>query len=127
MKPGFIDHLVFRVQDLALTGRFYTSLLGSPDYATEDTLMYITGQTRLFFTPAGQQQEVPYAKERHGLNHLAFGVRTLEELKAVEIQLNSAGIQHSGIQIDRYGLVEFIWLDDPDGFRLEFYLRPAEA
>jgi len=35
--------------------------------------------------------------------------------------LTSNQIAHSGI--DRYGLKEFLWLDDPDGMRIEFYLR----
>lgn len=26
-------------------------------------------------------------------------------------------------KIDKYGKKEFIWFDDPDGARLEFYLR----
>jgi hypothetical protein len=43
----------------------------------------------------------------------------------IEAQLGSAGISHSGIKIDHYGQKEFIWLDDPDGMRVEFYLRPA--
>jgi glyoxylase I family protein len=52
-------------------------------------------------------------------------VRTLEELKSIRGQLDSAGISHSGIKIDHYGRKEFIWLDDPDGMRIEFYLRPC--
>ena len=27
------------------------------------------------------------------------------------------------MKIDFYGKKEFIWIDDPDGIRLEFYLR----
>ncbi len=37
--------------------------------------------------------------------------------------LTSNQIAHSGIVIDSYGLKEFLWLDDPDGMRIEFYLR----
>lgn len=119
---GFLDHLVFRVRELGRTERFYTALLGEPSYRTDDSVMYLSGETRLFFTLAdGQAQR--HEKENIGLNHLAFGVRTLEELRAMEAQLNAAGIAHSGIGIDRYGQREFIWMDDPDGMRVEFYLR----
>ncbi len=37
--------------------------------------------------------------------------------------LTSNEIAHSEITIDRYGLKAFICLDDPDGMRIEFYLR----
>jgi len=122
--PQFVDHLVFRVTDLNKTERFYTMLLGEPLQRTEDSVMYQAGHTRLFFTHCEQSPRGPYAKEDVGLNHLAFGVRTLEELKVIQTQLERAGIPHSGIKIDRYGKKEFIWLDDPDKMRIEFYLRP---
>ena len=87
--------------------------------------MYQVGRTRVFFTLCDQPQPGPYMKEEVGLNHLAFGVRTLEELQAIQEQLGRAGIPNSGIKKDRYGQKEFIWLDDPDNMRVEFYLRPA--
>ena len=86
--------------------------------------MYEVGATRLFFTPCHQNPPGVYDKEQIGMNHLAFGVRTLEELQEIQTQLTRTGILHSGIAIDRYGGKEFVWLDDPDGIRLEFYLRP---
>lgn len=86
--------------------------------------MYKAGDTRLFFTRSDYRQPGPYEKEKVGLNHLAFGVRTLQELQMIQEQLDSIGISHSGIGQDRYGQKEFIWLDDPDGMRIEFYLRP---
>jgi len=76
-----------------------------------------------FFTLCDRHEEA-YDKESIGLNHFAFGVRTLDELQRIQAQLNSLGISHSGIGVDRYGRKEFIWLDDPDGMRVEFYVRP---
>lgn len=123
--PQFVDHLVFRVADLSMTERFYTVLLGQPPHRTEDSIMYQVGDTRVFFTLYDQHQPATYAKEKVGLNHLAFGVRTLEELQTIQEQLGRAGISNSGIKKDRYGEREFIWLDDPDKMRIEFYLRSA--
>jgi glyoxylase I family protein len=120
----FVDHLVFRVSDLDRTERFYTALLGQAPTRAEDSVMYTAGDTLLFFTRSVEHPREPYEKEKVGLNHLAFGVRTIEELQAVQAKLDSAGISHSGIRVDRYGEKEFIWLDDPDGMRVEFYLRP---
>lgn len=122
--PQFVDHLVFRVTETVRTERFYTALLGPPSHRTEDSVMFQVGETRLFFTRSVQQPSGTYEKESVGLNHLAFGVRTLEELQTIQGQLDRAGIRHSGIKKDRYGQKDFIWLDDPDGMRVEFYLRP---
>ena len=122
--PQFVDHLVFRVAELGRTERFYTALLGQPPHRTEDSVMYQVGDARLFFTRSVQQQPGAYEKEAVGLNHLAFGVRTLEELQMIQGQLDRGGIRHSLIKMDRSGQKEFIWLDDPDGMRIEFYLRP---
>jgi catechol-2,3-dioxygenase len=123
LTPKSIDHLVFRIADLAATERFYTVILGDPTHQTEDSLLYMTGETRLFFTIA-DSAKAPYDKEQTGLNHLAFAIPTLEDLQTIQTQLSTASIPHSGIQIDQYGLKEFIWLDDPNGLRIEFYLRP---
>ena len=120
----FVDHLVFRVSDLDRTERFYTALLGQAPTRAEDSITYAAGETLLFFTRSARHSGEPYEKEKVGLNHLAFGVRNIEELRTIQAQLDSAGISHSGIGIDRYGRKEFIWLDDPDGMRVEFYLRP---
>lgn len=122
--PAFVDHLVLRVAELDRTERFYTSLLGQPTQKSEHSLMYSMGDTRMFFTRSTKSREGPYEKENVGLNHIAFGVRTIKELQAIQAQLDNIGISHSAIGLDRYGLKEFIWLDDPDGIRIEFYLRP---
>lgn len=123
--PEFVDHLVYRVTNLRETERFYTALLGPPSHRISDSIMYQVGYTRIFFTCCVQTDLGSFDKEKVGLNHLAFGVRTLEELQLIQKQLDSAGVSNSGIKVDRYGQREFIWLDDPDKMRIEFYLRPA--
>lgn len=120
--PNFVDHLVFRVADIGRTERFYTALLGPP-LKEEDYVMYMAGDTRLFFARSAESLQEPYDKEKIGLNHIAFGVRTLEELRTIQAQLDVCGISHSGIKLWQEGPTQFIWLDDPDGIRIEFWLR----
>jgi catechol-2,3-dioxygenase len=119
--PSFVDHLVFRVEELGRTERFYNVLLGEPLHRSEEAIVYAVGDTRVFFTRASGAGT--YDKEAVGLNHFALGVRTLGDLQAIESQLSGAAIKHSGIRVDRHGQKDYIWLDDPDGFRVEFYLR----
>jgi catechol-2,3-dioxygenase len=123
--PEFVDHLVFRVRDLQMTERFYTQLLGLSPRRVPDSLMWQVGDTRLFFTKA-VAGDSRYDKEQVGLNHLAFGVRSVDELRTMVKRLDKGKIPHSGVKIDHYGNKEFVWLDDPCGIRIEFYVRPAE-
>jgi glyoxylase I family protein len=123
-SPQFVDHLVFRVADLGKTERFYTTVLEQEPERADDSAMYQIGETRLFFTRCRRIQQKRYEKENVGLNHLAFGVVTVEELQSVRTRLDQAQIVHSGIRKDRYGHKDFIWLDDPDNLRIEFYFRP---
>ena len=122
--PTFVDHVVLRVAKLDRTERFYTAVLGQLPCRAEDSLTYQIGDTLLFLTLSNQPQQEPYEKEKVGLNHIGFGVRTLGELQTIDARLRSVGIPNSGIKLDHYGKKEFIWLDDPDGMRIEFYLRP---
>jgi glyoxylase I family protein len=125
IRPLFVDHLVWRVRDLSQSEKFYAACLGTPHQRGADSIMYQVGDTRLFFTRCTGDHAAAYDKERVGLNHFALGVRTLGELEKIQSQLEAAGIAHSGIQLDPYGTKEFIWMDDPDGLRVEFYLRPG--
>ena len=122
--PTFVDHLVFRVRDINRTTRFYSALLGEP-YQADGYVMFRAGDTLLFFTPpVGAQGS--YDKEKVGLNHFALGVRTIDELRLVESQLDQASIAHSGIKLWQDGVTPYIWLDDPDGIRVEYWLRSPE-
>jgi glyoxylase I family protein len=120
--PTFIDHLVFRVQDIERTATFYTSLLGKPEFRDEHIAIFVVGDTQLFFTVASPTAAF-FNKENVGLNHIALGVRTHGELEQIAAQLTYSEIPHSGIRVDAHGQKDYIWLDDPDGLRVEFYLR----
>ena len=120
-----IDHLVFRVRDIPASKTFYAALFGEPVFQNEDMFFYKIGtSTRLFFTKA-VDSATPYDKEQPGLNHLAFGVESLPNLEQIHTHLQSAGIPNSGIGIDPHGKQNYIWLNDPNGFRIEFYCTPA--
>jgi catechol 2,3-dioxygenase-like lactoylglutathione lyase family enzyme len=83
--PTFVDHLVFRVAELDRTERFYTVLLGHTPHKTEGSLMYKTGDTRLFFTRCDQHISGLQDKEKVGLNHLAFGGEHLGNWKRLRL------------------------------------------
>jgi catechol-2,3-dioxygenase len=128
MKPKLVDHIVLNVTDVERSERFYSSFLGKPESKDKYSVSYRVGSTKVFLIlPYHKAKDNRWNADKIGLNHLAFGVSTHEELKKMKALLEKAGIGHSNIGIDKYGKKPFIWFDDPDGIRLEFYLRSTRA
>lgn len=124
-KTLFIEHIVLVVKNLKRSKEFYSKIFGNPEYSDEYSFMFRIGETKLFLClPYGKlPKNDRFNPNRIGLEHLAFGVRSLRKLKEIEQHLDKQKIKHSGIHIDKHSKKEKIWLDDPDGIRLEFFLR----
>lgn len=121
MKPSFIDHLSIIVSDIGKTAEFYGKFLGEPIKINEEKVVYQIGDTKIFFRlPYSEWRERD--KDQSGLNHIGFGVKDVDELKKFENILNENHIENSGVKISKLG-TEFVWFDDPNGYRLEFYVR----
>lgn len=123
MTQLFVDHIVLFVSDLGRSTRFYTKFLGTPLHKDRESVSYQVGKTKIFLALPYRRPKRKFDKEDLGLNHLAFGVTTMAELRAMQARLARSKIKNSAIQTDKYGKKPFIWFDDPDGIRLEFYLR----
>lgn len=117
-----IDHIVISVKNLKSSTKFYSSFLGKATTSKED-VSWKLGDTKLFITSPYKRNALKFDKANLGLNHIAFRVSTKKELASYLQKLNKAEIVNSGILIDKYSKKEFVWFDDPDGIRLEFYLR----
>jgi catechol-2,3-dioxygenase len=124
MTPRFVDHIVIVAKDIAETEKFYSVFLGPPSFSADGLVVYQVGDTKLFFRSPGGEWEAA-DKDRSGLNHFAFGVRTIAELDEFEEILNNAGIKNT-MKVGKTGNKDYIWLDDPSGTRIEIYHRPAE-
>lgn len=122
MHISLIDHIVLVVQSVETTTQFYTRFLGEPEFVDDEQVCWKIGETRLFFG-LPYSTYAPHDKDLYGLNHLAFRAGSVEELGEVVQHLDDASIAHSGMQKDTYSNKEFVWLDDPDGYRIEFYVR----
>jgi len=62
---------------------------------------------------------------RTGLDHLSFGVASIEELGEWARRLSSAGIAHSGVK-SLAGFGDVIELRDPDGIQIELHCPASE-
>ena len=127
--PAFtgIDHLALTVTDLAVSVPFYERLWAMPAVGElEGTNL----QRRVFRLPSGttvgltQHSGVPTAKFSPftpGMDHVGFGVDSMNELAAWVTHLDAEGIPHSGIVEADYGFA--LSIKDPDGTALEFFVR----
>ena len=121
-KAIYIDHLSIIVRDIKKTADFYGNFLGEPIQYNEEKVVYKIGGTTIYFRLPFIEWESG-DKDKSGLNHLAFGVANIRELESFGKLLNDAGIKNNGIKTSKMGR-QYIWFDDPDGYRLEFYLNP---
>jgi len=125
MKLKFIDHILIIIGNIDRTVKFYTKILGKSIHRDKESVSWKIGDTKIFFgLPFKNINNNKFDKNRIGLNHLAFGVRTLEELKMWQKKLDDENIQNSGIIKDKHLDRDYIWFDDPDLIRQEIYLRP---
>src|SRR5437879_2328335 len=107
-----IDHIVISVKDLKKSINFYKSFLGKPTVSKSDAYWKVGG-TKLFLTFPYKKSPKKFDKHDLGLNHIAFGVKSLTELHKYERVLKKAKITNSGIKIDKFSNKEFIWFNDP--------------
>ncbi len=117
-----IDHLVLSVSNLKTSTKFYEQFLGKAIKNKEDS-SWMLGSTKLFLAPPYKTNHGKFDKDKLGLNHIAFRVKSVKELEELLKKLTKAKIKHSGIQTDKFGGNKFIWFNDLDSMRLEFYLR----
>ena len=117
----YIDHIVISVNNLRKSVIFYSSFLGKPRVG-KDEVFWKIGKTKLFITKPYIKTAKSFNKHDLGLNHIAFSLKNLKELRIWENRLQKAKIKHSGILINKYSHKQYLWFDDPDNIRLEFYL-----
>jgi glyoxylase I family protein len=122
-----IHHVAFTVTDVQRSAAWYRDLLGMVEVLAgdDDTVCY-----RVLAHPAsgvviGLRQYASGANDafdelRTGLDHLAFGVTSAEELDAWQSELAARDIPFTPAAETPIGTV--VVFRDPDGVQLEFWL-----
>src|SRR6476660_3822824 len=104
-----ITQVAVTVSDLAVSEPWYTKVLGAPPVLDEDTgpfrhIVYSVGGTLLGLHGFPQLNGTePFDERRPGLDHVAFGCATRDELVAWADRLDALGIEHDGISDAGYG------------------------
>ncbi|MDB5582467.1 MAG: Glyoxalase/bleomycin resistance protein/dioxygenase [Bradyrhizobium sp.] len=134
-------HVAFRCHDAVETTRFYTEVLGLKfSHAVSNDIVGSTKEysphVHLFFELADGSNiaffEVPLSLPAQKdpntpawVEHVAFQVHDMDELKACQKRLDDHGIEYLG-PIGHYSEQYSIYFFDPNGIRLEFNL-PAKT
>ena len=115
-----VDHVVLTVTDLDVSTRFYDEVMGLLpllDFGYARLLM----ERRTGFTIALATHEGAlggrFTELTTGLDHVGFGVGSLEELQEWEEHLKEHGVEHTPIR--DMGLAHHLNFRDPDNIALE--------
>jgi catechol-2,3-dioxygenase len=126
-----LNHVALTVQDLDVSGPWYSRLIGFDPVLDEHT---DTGFRHLVWqfengTLFGIHQHdralgtEDFTEFRTGLDHVGFGCGSRAELQEWADSLDSLGIAHGGIVDAPYG--SGLSFRDPDGIALEFFAPPS--
>ena len=124
IRPERIGHAVIKVRDLERSRTFYTEVLGMQIMkdVPEIRAVFLANNGRdhheLALFEIGSQAEAPSASSV-GLLHIAFRLRSQDELKAAYEELKEKGVPvHFTVN---HGITRSVYFEDPDGYELEVY------
>jgi glyoxylase I family protein len=124
-----ITHVAVTVTDLAASEAWYTKVFGVEPVLDEDTgpfrhIVYRVGNTAfgLHGFPDLVSTE-PFNERRPGLDHIAFGVASGDELAEWAERLDELGVTRSDIVTASYG--SGLSFRDPDNIALELFAPPG--
>jgi len=126
-----ITHVALTVTDLDRSAVWYERLLGVEPVLDEDAggfhhKVYPSGGMLLglHLHPGGDNAE-QFRVTRPGMDHVAFGCASRDELTEWQARLDELGIAHDGIIDAAYG--SGLSFKDPDGTALEFFARMSAS
>jgi glyoxylase I family protein len=120
-----ITHVAVTVTDLAASEAWYTKVLGVEPVLDEDTgpfrhIVYSLGDTVLGLHGFPDLASTdPFNERKPGLDHIAFGVASRDELAEWATRLDDLGVAHGDIVDAGYG--SGLSFRDPDNIALELF------
>jgi catechol-2,3-dioxygenase len=127
-----ISHVDLTVSDCDRSAQWWQDVVG---FTLVNSVHEATFECRSMIHPSGVAVTLmthsatagfgAFDERRVGLDHLAFQVTDVEELKRWVSHLDANGISHSGIIDVGYGST--VVFRDPDNVQLEFFVHPNPA
>lgn len=124
-----IAHVAVTVSDLEASEAWYSRLFDAAPVLDEDTgpfrhIVYSIGGTLLGLHGFPDLKSTDAFDERRpGLDHIAFGCASRDELVQWTERLDELGIQHGGVVDAGYG--SGLSFRDPDNIALELFAPPG--
>ena len=124
MKTRGIHHIVLIVSNVKRSKEFYEEICGMRIIIDNDDYFGATdGNFFLFAGLARSKQGNNFNKNNIGLDHWAFRVKSMKDLREIEKRLKNMKVkmEDGGITDDNFG-GKAIFTSDPDGMKVEFHL-----
>jgi glyoxylase I family protein len=124
-----VTHVAVTVTDLAVSEAWYSNVLGVEPVLDEDTgpfrhIVYQLGNTLLGLHGFPDlASDEPFDERKAGLDHIAFGCASRNELVEWAARLDELGVAHGDIADAAYG--SGLSFRDPDNIALELFAPPA--
>lgn len=122
--PG-VHHLALRVTDFERSKDFYLNTLGFKAILDKPGFcIFQAGNTAIAILGPenGTPQDEKFNPFRVGLDHLAIGCESKEDLESIAEALQQNGIQNTGIKHDDTLDKDYIAFKDPDRISWEYYM-----
>lgn len=127
IKSSGITHITLTVANIERSRNFYSKLFEVELGGGEDYFSLQNAGLSVFFTKWPKtKMEDKFDENRVGLDHVAFGVDSIKELKKAEKKLGELGVKTAGIEICQYSGLSYICFRDPDNIQVEFYMNSGK-
>lgn len=124
MIKGYgIAHTTLTVSDIKRTKRFYVELFETEFEMDDETSFSLlkVGIPCWFTQWKKQYPNDRFDERRIGLDHIAFELKTLEELENIIKRLDEMGIKNAGLE-KFTGKYPYVAFRDPDNIQTEFFI-----
>lgn len=124
IQTAGIHHIVLRSTNLARSRAFYHDMLGFPiALEVENLFIFVAGSSFIGVRgPSEKEGAKTFNPFSVGLDHLALGCATEDELHRVAMELTNAGIENTGVKMDATLGKKYVAFKDPDRISWEFYM-----
>ena len=124
-KTTGIHHIGLRCTNFTATKNFYKDVLGfTLALDTPEIIGFVAGPVIIAFKQADAETATDvFTPFNIGLDHIALGCDSLEELNRVADELTAAGVENTGVKKDPTLQKMYVAFKDPDRIQWEFYMQ----